>query len=298
MNSQQLSCFIGVADKLSFSRAAKELFLSVPTVTHHIKTLENELNTILFIRDNHKVILTDNGKSFYEEAKKIIKIENDYKESLSKNDNKETIRIACTAYGELILISSIIKELKNEYPNLIPEINVRSYYECIYLLKQQSVDIMLGSDNMIINENDLFLKHPIKQTSYLIINKNNPLSKKSNISLNDLDNQKIIRIDNNLIPFYSTNIMKDYINIHSGRSNDLICHDELICLSLVESNIGVTILPEYRIPGYIKNDILIKPIKDNESFKYGLILNNSNKSNIVNEFINEFNKQVKIYSFK
>ena len=51
MNTQQLKCFVCVADKLNFTKAAEELFLSVPTVTHHIKNLEEELGTLLFHQD-------------------------------------------------------------------------------------------------------------------------------------------------------------------------------------------------------------------------------------------------------
>ena len=37
MDTQKLRCFVAVADKLSFTKAANELYFSVPTVTHHIK---------------------------------------------------------------------------------------------------------------------------------------------------------------------------------------------------------------------------------------------------------------------
>ena len=43
MNTQQLLCFVCVADRLNFTKAAEELFLSPPTVTHHIQTLEAEV---------------------------------------------------------------------------------------------------------------------------------------------------------------------------------------------------------------------------------------------------------------
>lgn len=43
MNTQQLRCFLMVADKLNFTKAAQALYFSVPTVTHHIQNLESEL---------------------------------------------------------------------------------------------------------------------------------------------------------------------------------------------------------------------------------------------------------------
>ena len=46
MTTQQLECFIRVADKLNFTKAAQEMFLTTPTVTHHIKSLEEELGAL------------------------------------------------------------------------------------------------------------------------------------------------------------------------------------------------------------------------------------------------------------
>ena len=43
MNSQELKCFVVAADRLNFTRAAKELYVTPPTVTHHIQHLEEEL---------------------------------------------------------------------------------------------------------------------------------------------------------------------------------------------------------------------------------------------------------------
>ena len=72
MNTQQLLCFVCAADHLNFTKTAEELYLSAPTVTHHIKNLENELNTLLFIRTSKMVKLTEAGQQFYTDAKDIL----------------------------------------------------------------------------------------------------------------------------------------------------------------------------------------------------------------------------------
>jgi DNA-binding transcriptional LysR family regulator len=50
MNLKQLEAFVSIADEGSFSRAAKSLFLTQPTVSAHISSLEQELNVRLFVR--------------------------------------------------------------------------------------------------------------------------------------------------------------------------------------------------------------------------------------------------------
>ena len=50
MNLKQLEAFVQVAEGGSFSKAAKQLFLTQPTISAHISSLEKELNARLFVR--------------------------------------------------------------------------------------------------------------------------------------------------------------------------------------------------------------------------------------------------------
>ena len=61
MNTVQLECFLAVADNLSFARAAEQLHITQPAVTHQISSLENELNVKLFRRTTRTVALTNDG---------------------------------------------------------------------------------------------------------------------------------------------------------------------------------------------------------------------------------------------
>lgn len=62
MNLKQLEAFVQVSESGSFSKAAKELFLTQPTISAHISSLEKELNVRLFIRNTKEVSLSDDGK--------------------------------------------------------------------------------------------------------------------------------------------------------------------------------------------------------------------------------------------
>ena len=291
MNTQQLKCFIAVSERLSFTKASEILFLSVPTVTHHIKSLEYELDTILFIRDKHQVSLTNDGKKFYNEAIKIIQIEEDYKKNL--NEENQTIKVICTSYSELDLIIKVFANL----PEYKPEISFKNYSEGLYDLKHLNADIMLGSDNMLLEEKDLVLKVSKKVTSYLILRKDHPLSQKKKIYFKDLEIETIIRLNNILIPFYSRNKIKDLINIHTGRKKDITCDDELIALSMITMNQGVSIIPEYRVPKHLHEELTIRNIEENEPFKYGLIINPDNNYSYIDDFINSFKKVINSYKF-
>jgi DNA-binding transcriptional LysR family regulator len=69
---QQLEIFITVAERLSLSEAAKDLFLNQSAVSRWIQRMETSLNTQLFLRNNRGVKLTERGEYFYKELKPIF----------------------------------------------------------------------------------------------------------------------------------------------------------------------------------------------------------------------------------
>jgi len=76
MQIKSLECFLLIAELKNFSKAAKMLFLSPPAVTQQINALEDLLGFRLFVRSNKGVALTEAGRDFYDDAKKIVELSN------------------------------------------------------------------------------------------------------------------------------------------------------------------------------------------------------------------------------
>lgn len=72
MEFHQLEAFVAVAALRSFSRAAERLYLSQPTVSAHIKSLESEMGTLLFDRGKSDLTMTEAGKTLYRYARDIL----------------------------------------------------------------------------------------------------------------------------------------------------------------------------------------------------------------------------------
>ncbi len=73
MDYQWLKTFIIAAETLNFRKASEKLMLSQPSVTVHIRLLEEQLGSKLFDRMNNRVTLSDAGKFFYPEAVRLTK---------------------------------------------------------------------------------------------------------------------------------------------------------------------------------------------------------------------------------
>ncbi len=72
MEFRQLRYFVAVAERLSFSKAANELHLTVPPLSRQIRQLEDEFGVPLLVRDRRHVALTDAGRALLREARALI----------------------------------------------------------------------------------------------------------------------------------------------------------------------------------------------------------------------------------
>ena len=120
MDLKQLEVFVAVAKYNSFSKAAKELFLTQPTVSAHIQNLEKNLDTVLVNRNNKVITLTKAGEILYEHAIYILnnckKAIYDIKEYSGKIEG--VIDIACSSIPETYILPDFLKNFYSDYPNV------------------------------------------------------------------------------------------------------------------------------------------------------------------------------------
>lgn len=74
MDFKQLEAFVAVVDWNSFSEAAKKLYLTQPTISAHIRTLEEELGTTLVNRTTKSLKITQDGYKLYDYAVSLLKL--------------------------------------------------------------------------------------------------------------------------------------------------------------------------------------------------------------------------------
>ena len=74
MDLRNLRYFVVVAEELNITRAAEKLHMSQPPLSAQIKSLEEELDTVLFIRGKRRLKLTESGQLFYRRAKEILSL--------------------------------------------------------------------------------------------------------------------------------------------------------------------------------------------------------------------------------
>jgi len=125
MEFNQLEIFIEVTKSESFSKAAKNLYLTQPTISNHIQNLENELETILIDRKSKKCTLTGAGELFYRHAIELINARDKAKYSIEeyKGNIRGNLEITTSSIPEQYILPELIKEFSEAYPNVTYTMN-------------------------------------------------------------------------------------------------------------------------------------------------------------------------------
>ena len=118
MNLKQLEAFVRVAETTSFSKAAKQLYLTQPTVSAHIASLERELSTCLLVRNTKEVSLTESGKELYAYAGQMLELEQKIRRrfGLEEKYAGSVLRIAASTIPAQYLLPDIMARFCREYP--------------------------------------------------------------------------------------------------------------------------------------------------------------------------------------
>ncbi len=116
MDFKQLQSFVAVAKYKNFSVAAQKLFISQPTISTHIRLLEEELESRLIIRSTKNLELTPRGVEFYEFATSILDLRDGLLNRWSDNGNT-IIQISASTLPSTYILPEVLPGFSDICPN-------------------------------------------------------------------------------------------------------------------------------------------------------------------------------------
>lgn len=143
----------------SFSKTAKELDLTQPSVSYNIKKLEDELGVTLFERGN-TLIMTPEAEELLPYVEEAL---NNLKNGERKiNDilqlKRGTLTIGIPSHIGVFLLTGIIREFSKKYPNIKIEVICKSTKELFKLLGLNELDILIDCSPLEENTKDYVIK--------------------------------------------------------------------------------------------------------------------------------------------
>lgn len=192
MTTEQYKVFYQVAESGSISRAAKALFVSQPAVTKSIKTLEKELDVILFLRNAKGVTLTREGEILYEYVKIAFdQLEQGEKRIKQLKDNDfGSVRIGISNILCKYYFIPFLKNFHEQYPKLKIEIVNRTSPETLELLEAGRIDCAIISN---VGSANLFNYNELMEIQDIFVSKDKPATKV--VDLKELENYPLLLLE-------------------------------------------------------------------------------------------------------
>lgn len=266
VNLNQLRAFYYVAKHDSYTVAAQKLFITQPAVTAQIKLFENFYGIKLFNRKGRALFLSHIGKLLFEKAEKIFALENEIEEMLAqmKEMNQGLLAIGCTkAYAKHIM-PSIISAFHRTYPNIRIILEEGSSMAMINSLRDFENEIIVVAQMDIKDSRIQFI--PFSQEEIvLIMAVDHPLSKKKEVTFNDIKNEPII------LKGTGSGTRKKIVDLY--RNNDMVpivfmeSNNTAFIINLVEKGEGISFLVKPSIEQKVyEKRIVMHRLKDNRLF--------------------------------
>lgn len=187
----KLETFVAVCDTRSFTKAAEILSLTQPAVSQHIKRLEEELNTTLFLRKKGELLLSDEGEIVLTYAKRMIALCDKMRDKVKNAKSRvNRIRIGITHTQESGLLMDVLSKIALGDDSLqitfITD-NIKNLYD---MLENFEIDMAViegkptnPSFNFVVINTDSLM---------CIVSSQNALAKKSTVTLAELKKEHLI----------------------------------------------------------------------------------------------------------
>jgi len=192
MEIKQLEAFVSVVEERSFSKAADRLFLSQPTVSVHVRALEEEMGTRLLDRLGSEVVPTPAGKRLYRYAREILGLRDqafqDIQHFLGELSGRFEL-VASTIPGEYLL-PPVLADFQHRYPNVRVVLHILDSGRAIYKVKEG--EYFLGVVGSKGDERGLTYIPLRKEELVVAFPSSHPLVQKEKVSLKDLQQIPLI----------------------------------------------------------------------------------------------------------
>lgn len=187
MELRVLNYFLAIAREENFTKAARQLHVTQPTLSRQIAQLEEELGVTLFMRSNHNIILTEDGMILKRRAQEILSLADKTKRDfLHKDENLEgVISIGSGEFLSTRCLTDCIAQFRKKHPLVRYELysgnagNIREHIE------RGLLDIGLMLEPIDIRKYE-FICMPVKEEWGAFVREDSPLMDKHFISPQDL----------------------------------------------------------------------------------------------------------------
>jgi DNA-binding transcriptional LysR family regulator len=197
---RHLRYFLAVAESLHFGRAAHQLRIAQPSLSHQIRQLESELQTKLFERSKKRVTLTESGQLFLEESRLILEHADRAALTARTGKRRETgqVRVGFDYWIDWTKLGEAVKRFDKAHPTVQVQLFSMSSAQQIAALHEARIDI--GLVRPPVTDPRLSSEDLLAESFVLALAQNHRLAAHKRIALTSLKDEPFITAQRESLP--------------------------------------------------------------------------------------------------
>lgn len=253
MELRHLRYVVALGEELHFGRAAKRVNITQPPFSKQIKELEAELGVMLFSRKNKIVRLTEPGKIFLQQTKKILELVDSAIKTTRRAERGEVGRIAIgyLAAAPYHLLPTVLRRYRASYPNVEVALYGMVTVEQLKALAQGTIDIgiMRPTYGLAEFDSEVILREPF----VVALPDDHKLARQKDIDIRNLASEKFVMLPSVPKSGLYRQIVEICIRAEFEPDVVQVANETRSIVELVAAGIGVSIVPSsvQRMPGVV-----------------------------------------------
>lgn len=156
MQLQQLRYFVSVAQKLNFTEAAQQHFITQPAISRQIADLERKVGAALIDRNGHQISLTSAGEAFYQYCQQILDTAQAMSARLSNVSEGRVGHLRISAVPSSIPeLTSCLSVFSSEYPDVQVDVDIGTGMEQLDCMNKASHDLYFSFYSHVLSQRNL-----------------------------------------------------------------------------------------------------------------------------------------------
>ena len=264
MDTLQLRLFISLSQTLNFTKTANEFYVTQPTVSNYIKSLEGSLGVTLLKRNSHSVSLTPEGKEFVLYANQLLSLQAEAENRLKNisEGRKGYIKVAMlsSASGYFTIC---LEEFLKKHPGVQVNVDLLEGAEMTSALGQNSYDLYFAHQHMV-PENEIIEYRTLGSTHlHLFANK----AFLSDIDMNDWSSLSKYHFVSTPAQDFTLSGQINKICANRGIVPDIINYYNRADMAVlaINSGVGIAILPPHLKNFYNCPNVVALPIEGDDA---------------------------------
>jgi DNA-binding transcriptional LysR family regulator len=286
MELRHLRYFVAVAENLNFTRAAAKLRLAQPSLTRQIRNLEEEIGVRLLNRSKSHVGLTEEGRSFLGDARRILALAAESILAVQRLSRGETgqLNIAYLSNFDFELLPETLAEFRQNFPHVALNLFDMAPAEQVRALEARKIDLGFVGLHPPAGGRQLQCESIARHRTVAVLSAKHPLARKRQVKLSDLKPMFFVGLSEKTHPGF-----RDWLKATCAPAGFIprILQDAELApalMTFVAEGLGVSLAREH-IKRLAHPGVALRPLTPAVKSDYCIAWNRDNDSRALRQYI-------------